>query len=186
MYYFKAEWIILQIKKISEKELLYKIFFKEYGILMVKKQKKTREKWLDIWYHISTEIITHDTDKQTIPTITNIKIKNYFSSDWKNHKSIMSFLLVLMYVEDILPLWTPNDTLYNWILIFLTLQDAISPTSHLLFKLKVRNYNWELISHHQDQDIRKILQFIENNSMQDILKLRKIPEDIEKKLERFI
>ena len=63
MHVFKTQGIVLRMGKISERELWYKIFFQEYGVLMVQKQKKVREKPIDIGYHVGCEILTHEHKK---------------------------------------------------------------------------------------------------------------------------
>lgn len=56
---------------------------------MVKKQKKTREKNLDIGYRISCEIVTRDTSNNALPTISNIKILSYLRIDEKKYIEIV-------------------------------------------------------------------------------------------------
>ena len=79
MSIFKTEGIVLQVGKYSEKELYYKIFFRDYGILTVTKKKKVREKTIDIGYFISLEIIT--SSQKNVHTIGNIRVKCFFTSE---------------------------------------------------------------------------------------------------------
>lgn len=178
MHYFKTEWVLLSKKKLSEKELVYKIFFKDYGILSVKKMKKSREKDLDSWYIISCEIITQDSKKNIFPSITNIKIKDFFNPEKKTHSEIYEFLSTLSYLEKSIPAWFPHTGIYELINLLISSQDTLTLCSHILLKLKIRFYNGELPVKHAHPNVQKILKFIHTASLEELLKLKKIPEDL--------
>lgn len=135
MHVFKTEGIVLRMGKVSEKELWYKIFFREYGILMVQKQKKIREKPIDIGYHISCEIITHEHKKAH--TIGNISVLRYFESEKKCYKEIELFLKTLSFLQKNLPDGVPHHELYACMREILCLKESSSSQKPVLLALKI-------------------------------------------------
>lgn len=178
MHYFKTEWVLLSQKKLSEKEFLYKIFFKDYGILSVKKLKKAREKNLDSWYVIICEIITHDAKKNILPSITNIKIKDFFNPEKKTHSEVYEFLSSIAYIEKSIPSWFPHIKTYDIALLMISSQDILTASSHILLRLKMCAYNGDLPIEHTNTNVQKVLKFVYTASTQELLKLKKIPEEI--------
>ena len=185
MNFFKSEWIILSIKKINEKESLYKIFFREYGKIMVKKQKKNREKNLDVGYRVSCEIITHNSSEKILPSISNINIISYFKSDWKKYSEIEWYLKTLAYLENQLPEWMPHWELYN-LVENLHLDIKLTKSSYLLFRLKILSYSWTIEISKEEVILYKIVQFVQTNGIKDILRLKEVPKDIEDTLEQIL
>jgi len=178
MHYFKTEWVLLSQKKLNEREFIYKIFFRDYGILNVKKLKKAREKNLDSWYVIICEIITHDTQKNILPSITNIKIKDFFNPEKKTHSEIYEFLSTIAYIEKSIPSWFPHIKIYNLALLIISNQDILTYSSHILLKLKIRAYNGDLPIEHTNINVQKILKFVYTASSEELFKLKKIPEEM--------
>ena len=173
MSIFRAEWIVLQVIKFSDSELLYKIFFREYWILTVKKKKKTREKPIDIGYIISWEI--HTKTQQEIHTIGNIKILAFFETTNIRYTEIERFLKILSKVYKELPSWSPHLELFD--VIYSCIKDHLhySSTKFLLTELKVIQCFWELPDTHRDIVTQKILKFIHKNHHRDIMRLTGIP-----------
>ena len=185
MNFFKSEWIILSLKKINEKEVLYKIFFREYGKILVKKQKKNREKNLDVWYRISCEIITYENSKNPLPCISNIKILSYFKTDWKTYWEIEGYLKTLAYVEKQLPEWLPHWEIYDTVQ-YLHTDTVFTHVSYLLIHLKILAYSWDIEVSKHETILYKIIRFIETKPIEEIIKLKQIPQDIETKLEKLL
>ncbi len=181
---FKTEWIILRTGKMSEKDSFYKIIFRDYGILTVKKRKKSREKPIDVGYHINCEIITHK-DKN-IHTIGNIKILNFFSWEKRRYSEIESFLKILSLISQELPEWSPHYEIYNILSTLITKWMDITSHKLLLTHLKIIQYFWVLPTFHDDVLVEKTLQYIHTHHYKNILALGEIPEKLEKKLKKFL
>ena len=175
MNIFRAEWIVLQVIKFSDQELLYKIFFREYGILSVKKKKKTREKPIDIGYIISWEIITKK--HQEIHTIGNIKILTFFETSHIKYSEIERFMKILSKICKELPVWSPHIELFDIIHRCMKDYEYRSPIKLLLTELKITQCFWELTDTHFDITTQKILKFIHKNPYKDIMRLVKIPQE---------
>lgn len=181
MSVFKTQWIVLQVGKYSQEELWYKIFFKDYGILTVKKKKKSRERPIDTGYYISCEIIT--SNKQNIHTIGNIKTKCFFVSENRSFSEIELFLELIKYIKTELPEWNPHYELYEVITKYI---EHCEHYSLLLTYIKVMQTLGNLPESHPDQTIQKILKFMHTHHYKDIMRLKDIPEDIQKKLEQML
>lgn len=183
MSVFKTQWIVLRVGKISEKELFYKVLFRDYGILTVTKKKKTREKPVDIGFHISCEIITHN--KKTVHTIGNIKILHFFETKEKAYSEIEAFLIIIWKVQKQLPEGFPHREIYDIFSLFLS-QENIKAQTLLLTNLKITQALWNLNDIHKDITTQKILKFIHSSHYKDILRLWKIPEETLKNLEHML
>lgn len=183
MSIFKSKGIVLKIIKIGEKESLFQIFFLDYGLLSVKKKKKSREKAIDIWQLISCEIITHNT--REIHSIWNIKITAFFYAENTPYENIELYLKLLSYLKQEIPQWNPHAEIFESIEIFL-LSSQQSRESLILLFLKVQDILWNLQIENSDEIIRKILKFISLRHYREIIKLKNIPEDTLKKLEQML
>lgn len=93
MNVFKTSGVVLKVQKQNDKQLLYSVFFRDYGKLLVSKKKKTREKPLDIGYCITCEIITKSS--KDIHTIGNIKILSEFNHTLKDFQTIQKYLEII-------------------------------------------------------------------------------------------
>lgn len=184
MSIFKADGIVLQVIKLSEKELMYKVLFRDYGILQVKKRKKTREKPIDIGYLISSEIITRN--EQNIHTVWNIKILHFFETTWRNYHDIERFLKILSLVQKELPPWSPHYEMYD--IFSILIKNPLNSTSHklLLTQLKLIQCLGNLPEKHNDITTQKVLKFLHTHHFKDILRLGTIPIDTQKKLEQML
>ena len=184
MHVFKTEGIVLRIGKISEKELWYKIFFQQYGILMVQKQKKVREKPIDIGYHINCEILTHEHKKT--PTIWNISVLRYFESKEKSYHEIELFLKNIAFLQKNVPDGVPHQELFNIVKEILSLKEERRYQKMLLICLKIQAILGSLPENHSDIICQKILRFLHQSHSKDILRLQEIPEETIKKLELLL
>lgn len=118
----------------QEKEFLYTIFFREYGILSVTKKKKVREKLIDSGYMISCEIATKNNGG--IHTLGNIKTLAFFSPEEKDFTSIESFLSLLRYIKTHIPKGNPHYEIYD-IFPLLLAKNNLSLQHIILAKLKI-------------------------------------------------
>jgi len=183
MAYFKTEWLVLKVKKISENQSLYIIFFKDYGILTVSKKKKIREKPIDSWYLISCEIITKKT--QEIHLIGNIHIIAFFSAAETEYKTVKGFLYLLHKVHSELPHGNPHYEIYN--IVSLSLRNTLF--SHydlvLLAHLKIMSFLGNLSDTHSSPITDKTLKCIHKYNYRELCKLWKIPIETKKDLEKI-
>ena len=184
MSIFKTQWIVLQVWKYSDNELFYKVFFKDYGILTVKKRKKAREKPVDIGYLISCEILTHN--QKTIHTIGNIKIISFFDTKQRPYSEIEAFLKLLVQIKKEIPEWNPHFEIFDILFWAVSHQEKLNFQKILLTRLKIISCLWHLSDEHNDVTCQKILKFIHSHSYKDILRLWNIPEETGKKLEHLL
>lgn len=184
MSIFKTQWVVIQVWKYSDNELYYKILFRDYGILTVKKRKKAREKPVDIGYLISCEIITHHA--KTVHTIGNIKISAFFETKNRPYSEIESFLTILALIKKQLPEWSPHYEIYDILSLAIDLQETLHSQKFLLTHLKIIAALWNLWEIHSDETTKKILKFIHTNKYQDIIRLWNIPDETQKYLEWLI
>ena len=184
MSIFRADGVVLQVVKFSEKELLYKIFFREYGILSVKKKKKTRERPIDISYYISSEILTKA--KQDIHTIGNIKILDFFDTKNTSYSDIEHFLTLLSRVYKELPHGTPHYEIYDILCHLIKNSETVSWIQLTLTELKITQCLWNLPENHSDMTTQKILKFLHTHHYKDILRLWNIPQETQKILEKIL
>lgn len=181
MSVFKTEWIVLQVGKYSEQELFYKILFRDYGILTVKKKKKVREKPIDVWYFISCEILTNSERK--IHTIWNIKVKCFFIAEWKPYKHISAFLHLIQYIKQELIEGSPHYEIYDILSQYI---ENCERNELILTHLKVIQCLWSLQDTHNNIDIQKVLKFIHTHNYKDIMRLKNIPDELRWDLEKIL
>lgn len=184
MSIFKAQWIVIQVWKYSDNELYYKIFFRNYGILTVKKRKKAREKPIDIGYFIHSEIITHQA--KTVHTIGNIKIYWFFETKDRSYNEIESFLKILSLIKKEIPEWSPHYEIYDMLADMIDSQETLSIDKLILTHLKAIACLWNLWESHSDESVSKILKFIHQNKYSQIMRLWAIPEESKKHLEKLL
>jgi len=182
MSIFKTTWVVLQTKKLSEKEFLYCVFFMEYGILWVKKQKKVREKPIDTGYLFHCEIIT--SNKTSIHIIWNIKVLWNYGIENKSYHDIESFLKLLWKIKSEIPVWNPHSEIFH--VLSVCISQNLNSWKILLMHLKVIAILWNLPDQNSDEVTEKTLKFIHKYSFKEILKLWEIPEDVKKKLELML
>lgn len=183
MSVFKSQWIVTKIKKIDEKGYLYLVFFRDYWFLWVSKRKKAKEKSLDLGYNFNCEI--HTSSSKNIHTISNMRIRNFYISENKWYKEIEAFLWFLNFLTKEIPEGNPHEEIFESLEIYLSSSHQ-SFESFLLLRIKAKEILWNLEIWHSDETTRKILKFISNKSYKEIIKLRNIPEESKKFLEKLL
>jgi hypothetical protein len=182
MSIFKTSWVILRINKIKENEEIATIFTESYWKLNLKLKKSKKEKSIDLGYIVNFEINVRK--ENSINEIKNIKIKNEFEYNKKSYGIILEYLEILNLIEKNSPL----NMNINWIFEIISkinLYNNINIEKLLFSKAKLLNIFWILKSENSNENIKKVLSFIEKNHIDNILKLswlRDFELDILKKL----
>lgn len=184
MSFFKTQGIVLKIIKVSQGEMIYRILFRDYGILSVSKKKKVKEKPIDIGYLISCEIITKK--YRDIHTVGNIKILSYFKPSEKPYLDVESFLYILSRIHKEVPEWNPHYEIYDILSHCINVEWELNSSKILLTHLKIISVLWNLQELHKDTTCEKTLKFIHKYSYKKILELRDIPQDTKKHLEQML
>ncbi len=180
MSIFKTKAIIIKISKISKNNFIYTLMSYDFWKIRVNKKKYTKERNLDLWYIINTEIQTNE--KTDISKIRNIKIISEFNYQNKWFSIINWFLDLIATINKYLPDNLVAYEVYNTLETSINYKN-INYNKLLLTKLKILNNLWLLKIKHQNNTIQKILKFINNNNIKNILKLTWIDKDIENELE---
>lgn len=179
MSVFKTKWIILKINKPKDKDFLYTLFTYDFGKILVSKKKNTKEKTLDLGYIINSEVRTKESIN--IHRISNIKIISEFDYENKPFKLIEDYMKLLSLVLKNTPDWSPIFEIFT-ILETVNNYKKITSEKLCLARLKILNCLWNLDIQHKDQTTWKILKYIDNNSINDILRLTWIDDDTYRKL----
>jgi hypothetical protein len=180
---FKDHWIVLKIEKTRDKDLLYTIFTKEYWKIKANKKFSKKEKTLDLGYIINFEI--HTKEWKNIHKIHNIKIKSEFNTlKDKNFAELNTYLEILGKIHNEIPDWLQNKEVFKLIEI-INSHKKIDETRLILAKIKLKAILWELKIENYDKVIEKILKFVTNSKIEDILKLKGISEEIKEKLKKI-
>ncbi len=181
MSIFKTHWIILKIKKIDEKKLLYTIFTKQFWKILYNKKYSQKEKSLDIGYAIQFE--TRVQQWVNIHSIHNIHITQEFNSIWVWFNRINNFLMLISYVDTHFPLDLQHEEIYETLLQLLQFQNTPQVKNVslkiILIILKIQTLSGSFECHHSDTTIQKILNFIQKNKASNILRLSWITEKYE-------
>jgi hypothetical protein len=182
MSLFKTQAIILNQKKINQKDFIYTIFTKDYWKILVNKKYSSKDKNLDIGYIINCEIQTQE--NKTIHKIKNIKIKYEFLNQKRSFSEINKYLELLAFIKNNLADWIVNQEIYN-IIEQINKSKNIDEIKLILAKIKIKNVLWELDTNNKNIKISKILKFINQNNIKMILKLIWIDEQTKKQLEQI-
>lgn len=181
MSIFKDKAIVLNIKKIKDKELLYTLFTYEYWKIKANKKYSKTEKSLDLWYLIDFEIITKE--NVSIHKIKNIKIKSNFNTNKdKNFYELNNYMILLSKIYRELPDWISNKEIFK-IIEIVNNYEKIDEIKLILAKLKIESILWNLSDNNKNKTIEKIIKFIINNDINTIFKLTWINDEIKKELE---
>lgn len=183
MSIFKTKAIVLKIKKVSENDFLYTVFSYDYWKIYVNKKNKKQEKNLDLWYIINCEIKTNG--KSNFHKIRNIKILSEFSYEKKNYSEINWYLELLSLVNNNIPDNLALFEIFN-ILDAINIFKKINLEKILLAKLKVLDKLWILKISHKNKTVEKILNFINKNDINKIIRLTWIDEKTKIWLESII
>jgi len=179
MSIFKTKWVVLKINKITWKDFLYTIFTYDYWIIRASKKKSWNEKAIDLWYLINFEVETKE--KRDIHRIRNIKISLEFICENKNFATINAYLTLLWTVLNNTPIWVPIYEISEIIEAVLN-YDKINETKLTLARLKIINILWNLDINHKNITVARILKFINNNKIWEILRLSWISKEVEREL----
>jgi recombinational DNA repair protein (RecF pathway) len=183
MSLFKSSWIILKISSLKENEFLFDVFTYEYGKLKMKAKKSKKEKNLDIWYIINFEVNVKK--ENTIHEIRNIKIKNEFDYNYKTYETIYEYLFLLKNISDGCPYHMPIYEIYN-IVYHLYQLENISEEKIIFSHLKILNVLWILNENSNNPMVKKILSFIQKESIKNILKLKWLDENLKNELKTLL
>jgi len=180
MSIFKTKWVILKIYKLAGNDFLYTIFTYDYWIIKASKKNTKNEKSIDLWYLINFEIETKEEKK--IHKIRNIKISCEFNTENKNFATINAYLTILWTILHKSPTGVPIYEIIEVIEAILKYEN-INETKLILSRLKIINILWELDINHENKTVWKILKFINNNKISEILRLWGIEEEVNRELE---
>lgn len=178
MSLFKNKWIVLKVYKNNDNKISFDLFTHDYWIIKCFKKKGKKEKSLDIWYLINTEIITKN--EWNLNTIKNIKII-WEQNKLENFEEINAFLELLSFTYK--KIWFNSENYEIFEIVEDIIKDEkINIDKIILAKLKINNLIWELNINHENQTIKKILNFIYKNHFKKIKKLTWFDENIRKEL----
>ncbi len=181
---FKTQGVVFQVFKATEKEIQYTIFFRDYGVLRVSHKKKNKEKWIDIGQHIHCEVIT--SNARSIHIISQISIISSFQDAPRIYSELEKFLKILALIKTQLPYWNPQYEIFDIISTMIAAWSKIKEQQLILSSLKILWILWNLPEKNSDELVQKILKFIHSHHYWDILRLGKIPDDTQKKLEHLL
>lgn len=180
---FKDSWIILKIDKIWEKDLLYTIFSKDFWKIRANKKFSKKEKNLDLGYIINFEITTFE--NMSIHKIKNVKIKSEFNlTKQKTFSEINIFLEILSIIYKETWEWISNKEIFN-LIEEINKKEKIDEERLILAKIKLKSILWELKIENENKIIEKILKFIYNNKISEILKLKGLNEELKENLKKI-
>jgi len=182
MSIFKTKWVLLKINKVSGKDFLYTIFTYDYWIIRASKKNNKNEKAIDLWYLINFEVETKE--KRDIHRIRNIKISLEFICENKNFATINAYLTLLWTILNNTPIWVPIYEISDIIEAVLN-YDNIDETKLILARLKIINILWNLDINHKNIIVGKILKFINNNKIWEILRLSWISDEVKEELKNI-
>lgn len=183
MFIFKTSWIVLKINKLKENEFLILVFSYDYWKLNLKTNLSKNKKSIDIWYIINFEI--YNKKELSINEIKNIKILKEFNYNNKDYEIIILYLNLLKYIFDETTFNNPIFEVYN-IIYFLNNYEDITPQKIILTHLKIKNIFWELWIESNNQDIKKILNFISKQNIKTLFKIEQLDFQILDNLKKLI
>lgn len=174
MSLFKTTWIILKKSKLKENEDFLSVFTDEYWKINLKAKKTKKEKSLDLGYIINFEVNVKW--ENNINEIRNIKIRNELNYNNYDYKIIYEYLNILNLVEKNCPLNMQNHWIFE-IFNKINSYDWLTFEKLLFLKAKILNFLWILKTENQNENIKKVLIFIEKSSVDNILKLKWLSEN---------
>ena len=130
-------------------------------------------KSLDVWYLINFEISTKE--EQTIHHMRNIHILSEFHHENKKFSEIHSYLIFLNTIRRKIPEWIPNYEGFE-IVERINAEKKLEDTKLILASLKIIHITLDLPIEHNDITVKKILKFIHENKINNILRLSWIQE----------
>lgn len=182
MSFFKTKWFILK-KSIINKNELITIFTYDYWKIVFSKKLSLKEKNLDIWSIINLEIKTKEW--VDIHTWTNIRVVNELNYQLLNFETLNSYLELITSINKNIPINLKIPEIFNIIELINNIE-KLTYIKIILANLKIFNILWILNLNNSDPTVWKILNFINNNKINQILLLTWINQDIEQKLSKII
>ncbi len=181
MSVFKTKAVVLKIDKINKWDFIYTILTYDFWKIRVSKKKYKKEKSLDLGYIVNCEIRTSNI--WNIHKIWNIKIVSEFSYECKGFSEISSFLELLALVNNNIPERVIVFEIFN-IIESINIYKNITKDKITLSKIKVLNKLWVLKLEHKNETVQRILKFIDQNYIKNILRLTWITDSMKMELER--
>jgi len=182
MSIFKDSAFVLKIQKWPEKNFIYTIFSLKFWKIIATKKISSKEKVIDLWFHINYEIKTWE----KMNKISNIKIINEFNTIWKDFNKINSYLNMLYLILKNTAFWVENEEIFQIVNFINKYNNPDIEIKIILAQLKIINILWELDISHKNPTISKILKFINQNNFSKIIKLSWINEEIKKELQKIL
>lgn len=167
MSIFKTSGIILKKNKIQENKEILTIFCENYWKLNLEYKKSKKEKELDLWYIINFEINVKK--ENSLSEVKNVKIKNEFNYSKYSFEIIFEYLEFLKVVEELAPFNMEIKEIFN-ILESINKYENLTLEKLIFSKAKIISIFW-ILKDSKNPKIQKILNFIWNNKIDDILKL---------------
>ena len=182
MAIFKDTVIVLNKQKQSKWNDIYFVFSKQYWkIICSKKPEKNKR---DFWTGTEISVEIEVKENINIHNIRNPKIISEFNYEWLSFILINKYLEIIAYCKRNFPDFVENEVGFN---VLKTLNKVnITKEALLLTHLKLIDINWELPIESDDITTTKILKFVRQNQISNILRLTNIPEYTIKKLEEFL
>jgi len=184
MSIFKDSGIILKIKKQENKDFIYHLMSEKFWKIITIKKLNSKERLVDIWYHINYEIESGVIEK--ISKIRMIKIINEFNYEGKDFAWINAFLNLINIILKRVEFWVENIKINEIIKEILKYNKSDIEIKLILAWLKIIDILWELPINHKNKTISKILIFINKNNFKNILKLSWINDEIKKELQNIL
>lgn len=179
---FNLNWIVFEVKKLNEKNISIKLFTKEYWKIQVF-TKQNSKKNIDLWNIINCEINVWKNN--VVKNYSNIKIISQFDYLQKDYISTFEYLNTLNILNKLIPLNQEIPGIYE-IIYELNNYSNISEHKILLCQLKILNTLWLLSLEVHNIIIQKILNFINKNKIQNILKLKLLDSSINTQIKTII
>lgn len=184
MSIFKSKAIIIKIIKIAENNFLYDIFSEEYWIIQANVSRWKKEKSLDIWYLIDSEISVKP--ERDIHSIYNIKLLWEIQPHSLDFKTLYCALELFSLIKKRLPKWASHKEIFHCleevILFEKNYTKQLSEDKIYLIHIKILELLWDVISESNNPTTKKILNFIYKNKPDQIIKLTGVDANLLKTL----
>ncbi len=184
MSIFKDSAIVIKIIKKENKEFIYHLMSEKFWKILAVKKLASKEKPIDIWYHINYEIESNKKDK--ISKLRMIKILNEFNYKNKKFSEIKLFLELIGVISKKVEFGVENLKINEIIKQIIKYEKDDLEIKLILAKLKIVDILWELDIKYRDKLTQRILIFINKNDFKNILKLSWINNRQKKQLQDIL
>ncbi len=171
---FKTSGIVIKKSQINEKQEMLVVFSKEFGKIVVFSKITKKEKMLDIGNIFNFEAkVKNDS---SVTDMKNITILYQFQYTSWTYDMMIEFMEILKILYDFCPKWIPNQEIFE---LFENLRHT--PLTHEKFifaKIKLYEILWLLEMPQKNPTIQKIFLFVSQNSIQKILKLTGLNQEL--------